>query len=204
MKTLKSKITRKNILSLFLILIGVAVLGLNNRGLKLANATSLYSDYTAQKLQTLSQENTKLMQQANQYHAAHPASSPETIPMAPDPKQKVERIPQDAGWGIGWLYNGPYNVSELWIVGDKPNYEQHSWNSSYAYSGSLKDNPQQGFIGTFVMNGASDNSWSGNWNTPKLWGSVKITDVSGDIVSFVTDSGATGTFNLDTHEWKTN
>lgn len=172
---------------------------------KSVDAKSKHSVFMQNKIDKLNQIKTQALERAQQAYAANPnKKTAELQPMGSDPKTKVERIPSDIGWGIGWLTNGPYNTSELWIVGNKPNYKQKTWNTSYAYSGRFKDNPKQGFIGTFVMNGASDNSWSGNWKTPQLWGSVKITNVSGNIVSFSTDTGVKGTFNLNTHEWKTN
>ncbi|AFM42920.1 hypothetical protein Desaci_4055 [Desulfosporosinus acidiphilus SJ4] len=195
---------RKRLFISLMAITAVIALGLTAFIAQNANARSTFSDFTANKIARLNQETAKHVDQARQYQATHPNNNPEILPMGSDPKQKAERIPPDIGWGIGWLYNGPYNVSELWIVGDKPNNEQRSWNPSYAYSGSFKDNPKQGFIGTFVMNGASDHSWSGNWKTPQLWGSVRITNVTGSVISFNSDSGVTGTFDLETHEWKTN
>lgn len=185
------------------LIVTIAMLGFSIYYPKSTNATSMYSDFTAKKLDRLAQEYAQHREQARQYQTTHPNNkSVFSIPMGADPRQKIERVPEQY-WQIGWLFNGPYNVSELWIVGEKPYFEQNAWNPAYAYSGSLKDNPQQGFIGTFVMNGASDHRWSGIWKTPQPWGSVKITNVTTDLASFVTDLGVNGTFNLDTHEWKT-
>jgi len=185
-----------------LVILGVATtLGVTGSITKSVNATSMYTDFTAQKITRLNQETEKFVEQTKQYQATHPSSNVVRTPMAADPKQKVERIPADVGWGFGFLSHGPYKVSELWIVGDKPNYNQYSWNPYYAYSGSLEDNPNQGIIGTFVMNGASDTSTTGVWSTPELWGSVSITNITGNIIDFTTDSGVKGTFNLETHEW---
>lgn len=201
---MKISTVRKKILTVSLLLAGaIASFVITNYVPKTVNASNMYTDFTAKKLTKAAQENDRLKEQAKEYQATHPNTDPVLLPMGEDPKQKIERIPPEMGWGIGWLVNGPLKVSELWITGDKPNYEHRSWNTSYAYSGSLKENPQQGIIGTFVMNGASDPSWSGNWKTPQLWGSVKITNITGEIVEFDTESGIKGTFNLTTHEWKT-
>jgi hypothetical protein len=180
----------------------VTTLGLINNSPTSVKGNS--SDFTAHKRQLIAQSKAQRLKQANQYHATHPNTNPIIVTMGPDPQIKAERIPPEIGWGLGWLLTGPYNVSELWIVGDKPYNKMKMWNPYYAYSGNLKANPQQGFIGTFVLNGASDESLTDTWNTPQLWGSVTITYVTCDLVSFFcADSGVNGTFNLTTHEWKT-
>lgn len=180
----------------------VITLGLINHNPTYAKGDSM-SDFSAKKMQVLDQIKAKTIERGKEYSKTHPIIS-QKLPVPPDPKLEPKRIPPDEGWQIEWLYNGPYRVSELWLVGDKLNCENNDWNNAFAYSGSLNANLQQGFIGTFVRGGTSDQSWTGTWNTPQLWGSVKITNVTGNIVSFVTDSGVKGTFNLDTHKWKTN
>jgi hypothetical protein len=161
------------------------------------------SDFTTNKLQADAQKNALFLQKANKYLATRPKPIPVTLTVDPDPKVTVESIPREYGW-FGFLYHGPEKVTELWIVGDKLNSNHLAWNTLYAYSGSLKSNPQQGLIGTYINNDASNDSWAGDWNTPQLWGAVTITNVTGDIVSFSTVSGVNGTFNLTTHAWTTN
>ncbi len=127
--------------------------------------------------------------------------TPKVYPMPPDPKLQPQSIPP-YDWQIGALLNGPSKVNSLWIVGDKQD-KYFGWNTAYAYSGSLKSNPDQGFIATTILDDNTNSNWSGVWNTPSTWGSVTITNVTGNIASFTTGQGIAGTFNLDTHEWKT-
>ncbi len=122
------------------------------------------------------------------------AQGPAVPALPPDPGLKAGRVSPPA-----WLSRQPYTIATVWRVGDQPDLWRHVWDPAYAFSGSPKNNPPQGFIGTFAGNGASGR---GVWKTPGLWGSVSITNVRGDIVSFTASSGLKGTFNLDTHAWK--
>jgi len=186
----------------FICLIIIAILILSG-GIYYATAGSIFTTFTADKLSKINQLNSQALAKAQEANSANPnnVSNAVILPMQSDPGEKIHRLPPDLGWGISWLSTGPYKVSELWVVGDKPDYDTKSWNSAYAFSGNFKDNTNQGVIGTFVLNGASDKNWSGEWKTPGLWGSVTITNVVGDIISFNTENGVTGTFNFDTHVW---
>jgi len=121
-------------------------------------------------------------------------------PMPPDPHDKPR--PLSPPWPSGWPANGPYNLLSLWVAGDRPDYPRHVWDTAYAFSGNVKTDPRQGFIGTSVPGGPAPDDWSGIWKTPGPWGAVKITGISGNVVDFTTHLGITGVFNLDNHAWK--
>ena len=202
-------VSRRNVFIILGLMIFTAIATLSFINYKSASAAKGISqaDFVKNKEARAIQEKIEAQKLGDEYRATHPIVAQAPLPKTPDPKTQPQRIPMEHAQ-LGYSFTAFNNILALWRVGDKPSSDQVIWDPSFAYSGSLKANTKQGFIATYIMDGEVDQvadnaTWAGYWSTPQLWGAVTITNVVGDIVSFSTESGVNGTFNLITHAWKT-
>ena len=170
------------------------------------HADQSISNYSISKIANYYKNVSQNYTNAEAYKLAHPNEETNSVsyPMESNPNDQPELIPFSGWEGISILFDGPGNVSTLWLVGDLPDYQVNVWEPAYVYSGCLKDNTAQGFIAALIEDNSSNESWTGTWNTPGLWGSVTITSANINTVSFTTTSGVSGTFSLNTHVWSKN
>ena len=93
-------------------------------------------------------------------------------------------------------------ANTVWSVKAILEPNQELWDQFNAWSGPNEDGKQS--IGTFVENGgpAVGGKYDVTYICPNQnTGNIYITDVKGNILYFKADSGATGTFDLDSHQW---
>jgi len=92
-------------------------------------------------------------------------------------------------------------ANTIWYVKGILEPNQEVWDKFAAWSGPDEDGKQ--VIGTFVENGQAFNGkYDATYTCPdQNIGKIFITDVKGNVLYFKADSGITGNFNLDSHNW---
>lgn len=91
--------------------------------------------------------------------------------------------PSQGHWQLGFLTNGPYHTTDLWMVGEKmlrpvPQEE-------FVFSGTFTAYRRHGFISEFIINTFQFRRWT----LPGRTSFVHITSVHGQLVTFKTASG---------------
>jgi hypothetical protein len=92
-------------------------------------------------------------------------------------------------------------ANSIWTIKGIIEPNQIIWNEMVGWSG-VDDNGKK-IIGTLVENGQVFNGkYDGVYTSPKQdIGDIYITDVKGSLLFIKADTGVTGNFNIDSHEW---
>jgi hypothetical protein len=109
------------------------------------------------------------------------APSPQPIPWPTVPMALVTPMIGNNAWLAG-LYPG--TMDEVWVM-----------------AGASKTNPNIGILNVLVVDTMSPAPWTGEFLTPQATGTLSITDIHGETVTWTSTSGLNGTFNLSTHVW---
>lgn len=162
----------------------------------LAQGTTSHQQSVQYREQKDQQISDVLAQQEEEASALPKAANVAPQPV-PQPAFAVQKLnPRQSQ--MGWLVQQP-NVASFWSVGVVSEDNAEAWNTEYAYSGYVANDPSQGFIAVWVANDAPSDL-NGNWTTSGS-GTVEIASVEGNVISWTGSAGQSGTFDLITHHW---
>lgn len=103
--------------------------------------------------------------------------------------------------------DGPLQLRQadsVWQVGSVPEYGARLWDDFYVWT-ALDDStePATSELGTYVLNATDPDTLALDavYPCPQALGHLTIVAATNDAVSFTSDAGVDGTFDLATHDW---